>query len=231
MSSILMFMNDPLQAPATRAPRATWLGLAIALFGMLIARQTVSYFWPTTTFVSAVAKELGIWFCVLLLLVIIYRGEGLNLRSIGIGTTSIWKSLGWGFLLAIACFVAGGVLVWLTHYGHSEGAEAFAKLPKWLIALVVLRAGIVEELFFRGYAIERLNAIGLKRYVAAIIPLVIFALGHWTGGVANIIIAFVLGAILTAFYLWKRDLVANMVAHFFTDFVPNVILPLFIPNA
>jgi len=54
-------------------------------------------------------------------------------------------------------------------------------------------------------------------------PLVIFSVGHWTGGTANILIAFVSGAILTAFYLGRKDLVANMIGHFLVDFVANVL--------
>ena len=86
---------------------------------------------------------------------------------------------------------------------------------------------VAEELFFRGYAIERLQALGLNRFWAAAIPLVIFSVGHWTGGWANIVIALALGAVLAAFYLWRRDLVANMVGHFLVDFVANVLPRLF----
>jgi len=35
----------------------------------------------------------------------------------------------------------------------------------------------------------------------------------------------VLGSIITGYYLWKRDLLAAMFAHFLVDFVPNVLLP------
>src|SRR5438874_7639097 len=112
-------------------------------------------------------------------------------------------------------------------YGHSPGSAAFEKLRLWLITLIVLRAGVVEELFYRGYAIERLQAVGRKPAWAAGIPLVIFALGHWTGGAANILIALVLGAILSAFYLWRRDLVANMIGHGTVDFIANVLPNLF----
>ena len=87
----------------------------------------------------------------------------------------------------------------------------------------MLRAGVVEELFYRGYAIERLQAVGLGRSWAVAIPLIIFSIGHWTGGVANIVIALALGGILTGFYLWRRDLVANMFGHFAVDFIGNVL--------
>ena len=205
----------------------TWVGLLLSLFGMLVARQIVSYFWPTLTFNAALWKEALIWVCAIVVLLIALRGERLPLTSIGIGTTTWSKSILWGLLLAVICTVIAGVLVPLTGYGHGPGSEAFSKLPLWLVTLIVLRAGIVEELLYRGYAIERLQAFGLNRYLAGAIPLIIFGFGHWTGGWANIVIALALGGVLTAFYLWRRDLVANMIGHFTVDFAANILPKLF----
>ena len=42
-----------------------------------------------------------------------------------------------------------------------------------------------------------------------------------------VVIALVLGIALTFFYLWRRDLVANMIGHFLVDFISNVIPRLF----
>ena len=81
---------------------------------------------------------------------------------------------------------------------------------------------IVEELFYRGYAIERIESLGLNRFWAVVIPLTIFAVAHWTGGWANILIALALGVILSVFYVWRRDLVANMIAHFLVDLIGNI---------
>ena len=66
--------------------------------------------------------------------------------------------------------------------------------------------------------------------MAGAIPLLIFSLGHAINNWANVPVALALGAILTTFYLWRRDLVANMIAHFATDFL-FVILPRFAPHA
>jgi len=172
-------------------------------------------------------KETLLWMSAGALLTIIRRGERLPFSSIGLGTSRWWKSILWGLVIAVVCGVVGGVLAALTGYGHGPGSAAFEKLPLWLITLIVLRAGVVEELFYRGYAIERLQTVGLKPAWAAGIPLVIFALGHWTGGAANILIALALGAILSVFYLWRRDLVANMIGHGLVDFVANVLPALF----
>ena len=105
-----------------------------------------------------------------------------------------------------------------------------AKFPLWLVVLIVLRAGVVEELFYRGYAIERLQLLGLNRYWAGVIPLLIFGFAHGTNGWANVVLALALGAVLTAVYLWRRDLVANMIGHFMIDLI-SVLLPRFLSHA
>ena len=208
-------------------PAFSWLGLAISLFAILIVRQVINYLWPVLPLPAVILREALIWGSAAILIVLVRRAERLPFSSIGIGTRGWGKSILWGLVIFVSCFAAGGMLVHLTGYGHGTAAAAIDKLPLWMITLVVLRAGVVEELFYRGYVIERLQAFGLNRFVAAGIPLVIFAAGHWTGGAANILIALVLGAILAGFYLWHRDLVANMIGHFAVDFVAIVIPKLF----
>ena len=209
--------------PGERAAPVTWVGLFVALFGMLIVRQVVNHFWPTPSFNAAVIKEAGMWIVALVLLVIIKTGEDLPLSSIGLTTARLGKSMLWGLLLGVVCLLVGGALVALTHYTGGELGKAMGKLPVWLVSLIVLRAGVVEELCYRGYAIERLHALGLPRPIAAAVPLVIFGLGHWTGGWSSILIALVLGAMLALFFLWRRDLLANMIGHWFVDFIGNVL--------
>jgi membrane protease YdiL (CAAX protease family) len=211
----------------TKASRATWAGLAISLFALVAIRQAFVFFVPEVTFASAVLKEALIWLNAYALIVIIRRGEHLPMRSIGLGTARWWKSILWGFVLAVTSAVVVGALAYATSYGHGPGSAAFEKLPLWLITAIVFRAGVVEELFYRGYAIERLRMIGLGRFWSVAIPLVIFSLGHWSGGAANILIAFTAGLILTGFYLWRRDLAANMIGHGLVDFVANVLPALF----
>src|SRR5438093_5140854 len=172
---------------------------------MVAIRQVFVFFVPEITFASAILKEALIWLSALALIVIIRQGEHLPMGSIGLGTARWWKSILWGFVIAIVSAVAVGALAYVTGYGHGPGSAAFEKLPLWLITLIVLRAGVVEELFYRGYAIERLRLVALGRFWSVAIPLVIFSLGHWSGGAANILIAFAAGIILTGFYLWRRD--------------------------
>ncbi len=219
--------DTTLDKAPTAKHTATWLGLFISLFGIVIIRQAFRAITPEPGPGLELAREICIFLSAAGLVWLVRRGECLPLRSIGIGTSPLWKSLLWGIVTAIACLIPAGILVTLTGYGHGAASQAFAKLPLWLITLVVVRAGVVEELFYRGFAYERLRALGFGRLVAWIVPLATFSLAHWTGGAANILIALVLGAILTAFYEWRRDLVANMFGHFLVDFIGNVLPVLF----
>jgi len=204
--------------------RSTLVGLLIALFGILVVRQIIAVSFESLTPTATVCRESLNWLCAIALIVIIRRGEGLPLRSVGIGTCSIGRSLAWSGVIALVCLIVGFGIAILVHFNGGRSGAALSKLPVWLLYLVVLRAGVIEELFYRGYAIERLQAIGFSKVWAAAIPLVIFSVGHWNGGWRNIVIALALGAILSAFYLWRRDLVANMIGHFAVDFI-GVILP------
>ena len=66
-----------------KVSRATWAGLAISLFALVVIRQAFVFFVPETTFASAILKEALIWLNAVALIVIIRRGEHLSLRSIG----------------------------------------------------------------------------------------------------------------------------------------------------
>ena len=214
------------ESPAKVSP-ATWIGLFLSLFAMLVIRYAFVFLVPEITFAWAILKETLNWVSAAALLFIVRRGEHLPLRSIGLGTARWWISMLWGLVIAVVSAAIVGALAYLTGYGHGPGSAAFEKLPLWLITLIVFRAGVVEELFYRGYAIERLQMVGFGRFWSITIPLVIFSLGHWSGGAANILIALAAGAILTGFYLWRRDLVANMIGHWLVDFVANVLPALF----
>jgi len=194
---------------------------------MIIIRQAFRVITPEPGATLALAREACMFASAGLLIWLVRRKERLPLRSIGIGTSTVWKSLAWGVVIAVACIVPAALIAKVTGYGHGAASQAFAKLPLWLIFIVVVRAGVVEELFYRGYSIERLQALGFGRIASWVIPLVIFSAAHWTGGAANIAIALVLGAILTAFYQWRHDLVSNMFGHFLVDFVSNVLPAMF----
>jgi membrane protease YdiL (CAAX protease family) len=204
----------------------TWLGLFISLFGFIVLRLAFRAFGASTSNTAAVWKEVAVWMMASVLILLVRFGERMPLKSIGLGTAPWRQSVRYGCILTGLCGVTAYVVILFTGYGHGPGSAEFNKVPIWLETLAVIRSGIVEELFFRGYAMERLKSIGCGRILSAAIPLAIFAATHWTGGIPNIIIALIVGAVLTLFYLWRRDLVANMIGHGLSDFV-GLVLPRF----
>ena len=212
---------------ATRSQAWTLAGLALALVGasaLLIAQRAITG--PIAGVPQILAREGMLFALAAVLVLIIRRGERLPLSSIGFNLDRPRRTA----LLSLAVFLAlcVGVAVALSLL-HVAGlpmpdSKGF-KPPPLVMTLVVIRAGMVEELFYRGFAIERLEWLTRNKWVAAILPLLFFTAAHYTGGVSGMLIALVLGGILTFFYMWKRDLIANMTGHFLIDFIPNVLLP------
>ncbi|MBL7847676.1 MAG: CPBP family intramembrane metalloprotease [Cyclobacteriaceae bacterium] len=211
-----------------RLTAATAIGLLISLFGL--AFFAIWYRdWYGISISSVLVRE-GLIFVLVGILLFIIRLEGLGLESVGLKFSSIGKSVGLALLICLIS-IAGVLLciVLMQYLGWKVGGEeagAYKDIPVWALFIMVLRAGIAEELFYRGYAIERIKALTGSQWVAIAVPLLIFSIGHFRQGPGGILISFVAGAILTATYLWKKDLLANMIAHFLVDFIPNVALPL-----
>jgi len=173
-------------------------------------------------------KELGIWLLLGLLLWIVRRGERLPLTSLGLKTDRPMRSLLRGLVLAVlALCITVGLYLILQKAGIQLGEDHGSFHPSlWVVTLVLLRAGVVEETFYRGYAIERLQGLTGSKSLASLLPLALFAAAHYKQGVGGIIAVFVLGGVFTLFYMKFRDLLANITGHFLADFVLNVIMPL-----
>lgn len=142
--------------------------------------------------------------------------EGLGLRRPG--------PMGWLVCVGLTgffIFVYGPLAVqMLVRAGADLSAEAgrLAALPGWYLvpAIVIVAGG--EEWLFRGVAIERMIALGLRPVVAGAVSLALFGLVHlplWSAPVAASTL--VAGAILTGLYLWRREVVSLIVAHVLTD--------------
>ncbi len=218
-------------AVTTRETNAwVYVGLALALFAIpllvFIFRQV---FGPATAGV-AIARELTIFAGAALLIWSLRSREQLSLAAIGLVALPAGRLAGWTLVTLVACVVAlaiGLVCVQLfgLRFGSAPGTVS-VELPMWVTVVVMLRAGFVEELFYRGYAITRLEALSGSKAVAVVVPLLIFAAFHYPQGAGGVLITFLMGAALTAIYLWKRNLLVIMLAHFLVDFIPNVVLPL-----
>jgi uncharacterized protein len=148
----------------------------------------------------------------------VVKWEHQSLASIGFQRPG-WSTLVSGVLVAIVGLFLPLITTPLTNALGSEGVKAglqqLSAMPIWLRVCVGITGGAVEEILYRGYAIERLDQITGRRWLGALIALMVFTLAHipaW--GVAFALTADLLaGIVLTLFYLWKRDLFANTIAH------------------
>jgi uncharacterized protein len=189
--------------------RWTIVGLLVALFsGPLVSALFTVLRIPLTA--QNVLFQTAILFaCAALLLFIIRRKERSGWDSVGLqrpplGHTAICVVVTFvGVLVALAMAFA---LIKLFHLPvGSMDSQALAALPKWVLLVAIIRAAFVEELFCRGYAIERLQSLTGSLTPAAGIPLFIFAVLHYRHGWAGVIVALLTGAALTAVYIYKRN--------------------------
>ena len=201
------------------APLATICGLLIALGGpALFGVVADGVFGPSPRLAIQVMLQLLYCMLPIVLVRITIRHERLPLRSIGLRRPG-WSTLAWGLILWAAIsllpILSSPLLTLLGTDGLAEGMQRLAVLPIWFRVVVGVTGGIVEEVLYRGYAVERLASISGRPWLAAAVSTLIFALSHvpyWGLGFA-IGADLPFGIVMTAFYLWRRDLLANMLAH------------------
>jgi len=101
---------------------------------------------------------------------------------------------------------------------NSAAISKFAATPFWYRLILVTRAAVCEETLCRGYAIPRLEELTGKSSLAAALSWAAFTVAHLNSwGWAQLLVAGYGGAILTALFVWRRDLACNMLAHFIGD--------------
>lgn len=207
------------RAPGTRGCR---LG-AIAVL-ILLQLPWPGWLFPGESLSAQTLRELLFWLMTGLLLAYVAFGERRPLRSIGLAKPNL-KSLAWG-VGGAAVMVLGMAFIYLVIFpalglpAEEDQVDEVKALPLWFRIGLVTRAAVFEELYYRGFAIERITELSGRRWLAALVSLAVFTyahLGYW--GWAHLIIAGYGGLVLTALYLRRRDLASNMLAHWLTDAV------------
>jgi CAAX protease family protein len=170
--------------------------------------------------------QLAMWGLLGIIVAIIILGERQSLASIGLHAPT-WGTLGWG-VAATALVLATGTILFpfLMRAGivdYSRGLALIEAWPLWLILFAVVTSG-VEEVFYRGYAIERVASITGSYVWAAVFTVIIFGLVHapfWGRGA--VFWTTFGGGVLAVLYIWKHDLLACIVAHILCNFKALVI--------
>lgn len=175
---------------------------------------------------SGLGKLLGgeVMWWVLIVVVLLYVAviERRPLSSIG------FRRLRWLDILAAigaAVIALGGIVLIYSvlfpalHLQMNKGAmNGILQTPLWYRLILVTRAAVAEEIVFRGYPIPRLEELSRSRIFAAFLSWAVFTYAHLSyWGAAQLIIAGWGGLVLTILFLWRRNLWANMIAHWLTD--------------
>lgn len=198
---------------------ATIVGLLLSILGFLFAQLTIT---PLSNSLQEPYPSLIglilVWLLVVLLLVIIKRGERLQLSSIGLRSVTgkeIFLAVILGIILSLTVPLLLPLADQILPSDGGDILEVTASASWWLLLLSTLTAGIAEEFIFRGYMIERISELTKKSWAAVAISLTAFILPHLLSWPLSHVIAVVLplGLILSLIYLWKRNLVFNMIVH------------------
>jgi uncharacterized protein len=205
--------------------RKPWLlvsvGLLLALGGISLPFGTWDHAFASVGHMAA--NELVYWGLVAAILGYVIRMERRPLSSIGLrkpGGGDIVAALATGVLMIAVLAVMYLIVLPALHWDETQQLQTLTVMPFWLRFISVVRAAVSEEVLFRGYALERVQELTGSRSAAGIFTWAIFTLEHFSyWGWHHLLIAGTAGAMLTLLYLWRRNLWANMLAHFMVDAV------------
>jgi len=205
--------------------RKLWLS---SLFGLLLAIGLISLpfgrlLGQFQSLGHMILTESAFWGIVAIVLLYVRFVEKRPLSSIGLCKPTVADlalAVAAGALILAVLATVYLVIFPALHWNEGAQFKTIATIPYWLQCLTVVRAAVSEEITFRGYGIERVQELTGSRTMASLLTWSVFTLDHvayW--GWPHLLVAGSAGAVLTLFYLWRRNLYANMLAHFIVDAV------------
>jgi membrane protease YdiL (CAAX protease family) len=167
--------------------------------------------------------EGAIWLYAAVVLGVALIGERRTLASIGLRRPT-FGTLAWGLGGAIAILALGALASFVTYnvlHGTNHTPEQIEALVRgslvYALALVV-RGGVIEELFYRGLTIEQLGVLTGNRRLAAVLATIVFILVHGLRfDVLQLIPVATASFGFMGLYLWRHNLLANMIGHVAID--------------
>ena len=182
-----------------------WFGIGLAASG-----PAMTIFWKTVAGV--------------LIIGIIWLFEKRTLASINFRRPSekdiTWAFYFWG--LSMSWYWVASLFL---PPEQSEGVSTIARMHPLIVLGIILTSATVEELFFRGYLIERFKQLTGRIWFGVVVSYAIFLIPHVQFFGPSWLLYHGFGAtLLYVFYLWRRNLVAVMWLHLLGN------LPILIPT-
>ena len=152
--------------------------------------------------------------------------EQRDLASIGVRALR-WWTLPLGLVAGAVILGVSGGLISLLHFSSDTRYAGYLMSQSWPVRLLlVVTAGVFEETAYRGYALERLTPMFGSKWLAAGVTVLCFAFAHIPAvGLAHVLPVLVISIPITLLYLWRRDLVLNMIAHATVDAISLLVVP------
>jgi membrane protease YdiL (CAAX protease family) len=181
---------------------------------------------------SRFATEGAIWSFAAVVLFIALFGEPRTLASIALKRPTLLTPI-WGVGAAVGVLMLVGLASFLSYKALHAPNETVAKYEALVRGSLVyalflaLRGGVVEEVLYRGLAIEQMTVLTGQRWLAALIAGVIFVLAHTVHFDLHQLVPIAAATFgMTAIYLWRRNLWINIIAHALVDAVALVVVAL-----
>jgi len=213
-------------APAIVGLLVAWGGTA------LLVSPVAQFLGDSSSIVVGVLGQAVLWLLCAAVLGIVVCWEKKPLVSLWLQPFQ-WQSLVWAGVLIVGSIVLLFPVTELVRRNlglpsYAAGMEKALASPVWLRVFAVLTAGIVEETLFRGYAVTRLMQLSGSRLLAVSLSSVVFAALHLPVWCVGPCVAFFIGGLATTtFFVWRRDLLAMILAHVAIDLWGIVITPAF----
>ena len=213
--------------------RATVGGLAVALGFPLLYHWAIEPLLLAPRFDLEVRALLGymiMWGLAASVVGITLAGEQRPLSTIGLRHLSARLALlavGIGVLLSLLVPALSLAAHTLMDAGEGALVEVATGVPVTVLVLGVITAAVTEEVLFRGYALERLQELTGRWWLAGGTSVAVFTVIHLPSwGVAHALgVVLPLGAALTAHYIWRRSLLLVILVHLVID-APLIVLAL-----
>lgn len=198
-----------------------YVGLALALvvsnLGLSKLTQQIPALGPLW------GREAFWWGLFAVVVLYVLFAESKKLSSIAIRRIT-WKTFVFGLLGGVVLSAGIPAIIFVVlpalhmQMDFNAAAKQLLNTPFWYRVALVTRAAVVEETLFRGYGIERITELTGNKWLAALVSWIAFTVAHisyWSA--AGLLVAGFGGLVLTALYVWRRDLPTNIVAHWLAD--------------
>jgi len=208
---------------------SSWVGIVVVLGSEFLIRNV---------FLPEHANELHVRYAIIiewlilfaLLLFWIPGVEKKSIESIGFGKFK-WHHL-WigilGFVLATGALIISGIVLEANGLDPIRSLQPVLKTYSFSTLFGLFLTGtILEEVFYRGYLIERLGVLLGRRWLAGLISWITFTLVHLKFfGLGPTIDVSILSAALVLLYLKEKSIWPCIVAHGINNALSYLVFPI-----